>query len=239
MTVRLDGFEGPFELLFHLIEKNKMDIRDIRISVLAEQYMEYLFNADIKDMDDMSGFLLMAATLLELKCRLLLPSAAAEDEEDPKRVLMEMLAEYARFREASDTLREMGDGAGQSLYKERESSVFDLFGGYFEIQPPSGLFEAYLTAMKNRRPPSAARPRSETGYINREGFNIKIKMEYIRRLIKTRRRIMLSSLFNESGGREEMAVIFQGLLLLIRDDAVGVAQERTFGEIIITAGGRG
>jgi len=242
ITVRLAHFEGPFDLLFHLIEKNKMDIRDVQVSVLADQYLEYVSRAAEKDMDNMSEFLVMAATLLELKCRLLLPLAESGDEDDLRRVLMEMLAEYRRYKEAADMLYGMGGRPGRSVYKERDGALFDLFAGIGEPEyetPPLGeLRGAFLTALGNRRPPAAATANS-TGYIDREAYNVRQKMDHIRRLLKTRRRLLLSRLFAETGGREESAAVFHGLLLLVKDEGVSCVQRRAFGDVVITFGGAG
>ena len=106
INVSVNDFEGPFDLLFHLIKKNKMDIRDIRVAVLAEQYMDYVDGITDKDMDGMSEFLLMAATLLEMKLKLLLPCPEDENE-DPAETLAFLLAEYARFKEITGEFNKM------------------------------------------------------------------------------------------------------------------------------------
>ena len=238
ITVKLDDFEGPFDLLFHLIKKNKMDVRDIQVSVLTDQYMRYIYAAGASDMDNMSEFLLMAATLLELKCRLLLPLPAGSEEEDPRLFLMEMLAEYKRYREAAEGLAVFAGDASLRVFKEREDSLFELYENErlddYGV-PLSGLSEAFAALMKNKRP-TRDRARVEPGVVGREAVSVGRKMEHIRRTLKIRRRATLSAFFAEAGSRDEMAAIFQGALLLVKENAVRAAQERLFGEVYLTAG---
>ena len=237
ITVRTGGFEGPFDLLFHLIEKNKMDIKDIPVADLTEQYMEYIYAMNDMDMDNMSEFLLMMATLLEIKCKLLLPSTGdCEEEEDPRQILAQMLIEYKRFREASGILTGRAAEAGFAVYKERDDNMFDLMNkksdevyGNFSL---FNLYEAFTCAIRNR-PLPVDKPGNEPRVIDREIYSVKQKMDYIRFLLKTRRRISLSALFLEFGCKEEMAVTFIGLLQLIKDDMVHISQEQIFGDVMI------
>jgi len=237
ILVSVKDFEGPFDLLFHLIKKNKMDIREIQIAVLAEQYVEYVTGGVVNDMDNMSEFLLMAATLLDLKVRLLLPLPDDGEEEDPAVILARMLDEYRRFKEASDTLGGMEMFARQNVFKGPDESAAYLFadeeGSLSDEHTLALLFDAYETAMRNRRA-KQSRFIIPSGTVSGEAQSVRQKMEYICRLLKQRRRVRLSFLFEESEDREEIAVVFQGVLLLVRDEAVKVTQEHAFGEIYIT-----
>ena len=96
LSVKLEAFDGPLDLLLHLIEKNKIDIFDIPIVEITEQYMDYVSKMETKDMDVMSDFLVMAATLLKIKSKMLLPAPPAEEgeEEDPRAELVERLLQY-------------------------------------------------------------------------------------------------------------------------------------------------
>ncbi|NTV91127.1 MAG: segregation/condensation protein A, partial [Clostridiales bacterium] len=101
-TIRIQNFEGPFDLLFHLIEENKVNIYDIPINIITDQYMEYLFAMQELDMEVASEFLLMASTLLHIKSRMLLPQkkeASPEDEIDPREELVMRLLEYRKYKE--------------------------------------------------------------------------------------------------------------------------------------------
>ena len=111
-TFHLEAFNGPLELLMHLIEKNKIDIYDIPIAELTRQYLDYLEAMREMDMEVTSSFLVMAATLLQIKSRMMLPKKKAEEsgeEEDPRQELVERLLEYRRFKKVSEVLGSMAD----------------------------------------------------------------------------------------------------------------------------------
>ncbi len=111
LSVRLTVFEGPLDLLLYLIEKNKIDIYDIPIVVITEQYLDYIKNMQTEDMNVMSEFLVMAATLLDIKCRMLLPKEVNEEgeEEDPRAELVQKLLEYKMYKYMALELRERRD----------------------------------------------------------------------------------------------------------------------------------
>lgn len=119
IEVKLQVFEGPLDLLLHLIEKNKVDIYDIPIAEITEQYMEYIRQMEEGDMNVMSEFLLMAATLLDIKCRMLLPREVNEEgeEEDPRAELVQKLLEYKAYKYMSYELRDMQVDALKVFYK--------------------------------------------------------------------------------------------------------------------------
>lgn len=122
LEVKLEVFEGPLDLLLHLIEKNKVDIYDIPIVEITEQYLDYIRQMQTEDMNVMSEFLLMAATLLDIKCRMLLPREINEEgeEEDPRAELVEKLLEYKMYKYMSFELRDMELDAAKSFYREKD-----------------------------------------------------------------------------------------------------------------------
>ena len=121
--VRLENFEGPLDLLLHLIKEAKMDIAEVRLSEITEQYLQYLSEIDSLDMEKASEFIEMAATLLEIKSRKLLPRLDEEvpEEENPEKKLLRQIEEYKIFKEASEKLREKEEI--NRLYKEPEPSA--------------------------------------------------------------------------------------------------------------------
>lgn len=124
LEVKLEVFEGPLDLLLHLIEKNKVDIYDIPIVEITEQYLDYIRQMQTEDMNVMSEFLLMAATLLDIKCRMLLPREVNEEgeEEDPRAELVEKLLEYKMYKYMSFELRDMELDAAKSFYRGKGCS---------------------------------------------------------------------------------------------------------------------
>ena len=119
INVKLQAFEGPLDLLLHLIDKNKVNIYDIPIAMITDQYMEYVSQMKKEDLDVVSEFLVMAATLLDIKSRMLLPKEVDEDgnEEDPRAELVEKLIEYKLFKAMSMQLKDRQIDAVKTYYK--------------------------------------------------------------------------------------------------------------------------
>lgn len=120
IPVKLEAFEGPLDLLLHLIDKNKVSIYDIPIVEITDQYLEYLSGAEEKDLDSMSEFLVMAATLIRIKSKMLLPKEEEETEEDidPRDELVNRLLEYKMFKFISEELKDKQFDAAKMMYKE-------------------------------------------------------------------------------------------------------------------------
>ncbi len=120
IPVKLEVFEGPLDLLLHLIDKNKIDIYDIPITLITEQYLDYIRQMESEDMNVMSEFLVMAATLLDIKCRMLLPAEVNEDgeEEDPRAELVQKLLEYKIYKYMSYELKDLHMSAEKAYYRE-------------------------------------------------------------------------------------------------------------------------
>ena len=120
IPVKLQVFEGPLDLLLHLIDKNKIDIYDIPIVEITNQYMDYIKAMEREDLNVMSEFLVMAATLLDIKCKMLLPKEITEDgeEEDPRQELVEQLLQYKMYKYMSYELRDRELDGGRTMYKD-------------------------------------------------------------------------------------------------------------------------
>ena len=121
IPVKLEVFEGPLDLLLHLIDKNKVDIYDIPIVEITEQYLDYIRQMEEQDMNVMSEFLVMAATLIDIKCRMLLPLEVNEEgeEEDPRAELVQKLLEYKMYKYMSLELKDKQVDASRNLYREK------------------------------------------------------------------------------------------------------------------------
>lgn len=244
INIRLDAFEGPLDLLYHLIEKNEIDIYDIPIASLTEQYLAYLDAAEDRDMDGMSEFLLMAATLLEIKSKMLLPVPKNEEEEgpDPRAELVERLLEYKKIKDVTDTLKEREEEAALVFYKEADASVAKL-----KEQPPQeledllqgitmdDLYRAFQRVMA-RKETKVDKVRSSFRSVQKDLFTVGEKMEYIRDLLILRPhgQTAFHTIFRENAGKMEKVVTFLALLELIKQKEVQITQERNFGEILIS-----
>lgn len=244
INIRLDAFEGPLDLLYHLIEKNEIDIYDIPIASLTEQYLDYLAAAEDRDMDGMSEFLLMAATLLEIKSKLLLPAPKNEAEEgpDPREELVQRLLEYKKIKDVTDTLKEREEEAALVFYKEADASVAKL-----REQPPQGLeellegvtlddlYRAFRQVMA-RKETKVDQIRSSFRSVQKDLFTVGEKMDYIRDLLILRPygKTAFGSIFRENAGKMEKVVTFLALLELIKQKEVEITQERNFGEIFLS-----
>lgn len=241
IQIRLAAFEGPLDLLYHLIEKNEIDIYDIPIASLTEQYLAYLEQAEDRDMDGMSEFLLMAATLLEIKSKLLLPKPKTEEAEgpDPREELVQKLLEYKKIKDVTDTLKEREEEAALVFYKEADAAVAQL-----KQQPPQeleellagvtmeDLYRAFQQVLA-RKEKTVDTVRSGFRSVQKDLFTVGEKMDYIRDLLILRPhgKTAFHSIFREKAGKMEIVVTFLALLELIKQKEVTIRQERNFGEI--------
>ena len=241
IPVKLDVFEGPLDLLMHLIDINKIDIYDIPIVMITEQYLDYIRQMEKEDLGIASEFLVMAATLLDIKCRMLLPvqKEDEEEEEDPRDELVRKLLEYKMFKYMSQELKEKESLASRNLYREKQlpdevrNFVPDIdyaqLIGDNTLKTLQELFTAALDRARNRVDPV----RASFGDIEKEEINMDEKNLYMHAYIREHKRTSLRSLLEKQGSRSEVIVVFLLLLDMIRSGEVTVSQDKTFGDIII------
>ena len=148
LSIKLTSFEGPLDLLLALIEKNKIDIYDIPIADITDQYMEYISDMSSLDMDLASDFLVMAATLLDIKARMLLPADEEPAAEDPRSELVERMLEYKLFKQVSQELKGMNAEASRELF--REESLPDEVALYRPAPEPEKLLEDVTAERLNK-----------------------------------------------------------------------------------------
>ena len=187
IPVKLQVFEGPLDLLLHLIEKNKIDIYDIPIVEITNQYMEYIKAMQKEDLNIMSEFLVMAATLLDIKCRMLLPKEVNEEgeEEDPRQELVEQLLEYKMYKFMSYELKDRELDGDRIMYKT--ASIPDEVKGYVPPVDLDKLLGDLTLVQLNRifkevmkRQESKVDPvRSKFGKIEKEEVTLPDKLDYI------------------------------------------------------------
>ncbi len=229
--VQLEIFEGPLDLLLHLIKKNEVSITDIPIASITEQYLATLELMETLSLDVAGEFLVMAATLIHIKSRMLLPAGADEAEEDegddPRDELVRRLLDYQRFKEAADELeqREMlsrdvfvrsatpAEEAGAPTF--RELSVFELLNALRRVidRLPKDVFHQ----------------------VELDKVTVREKMTLLLDKLRAQGRVLFEELFNEAKTRMDVVVTFLAMLELVKVRAIRIFQEELTGPIIIEA----
>jgi len=241
IPLKLQVFEGPMDLLMHLIEKNKIDIYDIPIVTITDQYLDYVRQMEHSDMNVTSEFLVMAATLLDIKSRMLLPREEDEEgeEEDPRDELVRRLLEYKMYKFMSEELREKSRHAGLSYFREQDlpeevrSYVPPL--NYEELigdRTAQSLRNVFADVMKRRK--SRVDPiRSGFGKIHREVISVADKTLYIRAYLQSHPHADFREMLELEDSKEEIIVTFLVILELMKHQKIRITQEEAFGKILI------
>ena len=232
--VKLEVFEGPLDLLLYLIKKEEVDIYDIPIERITNQYMEYLSLMQLLNLEVAGEFLVMAATLMYIKSRMLLPvdqqvtDSEAEEGEDPRWELIRQLVEYKKFKDAALQLGQREEeqanifprrGVDAAIEIDQavplaEVGIFDLIGAFNEVL-------------------KRATARSDFHEIMEERFTVSDKIEEILYTLRDRAEMLFSELFEQASSRTEIVVTFLALLELIRLKRLKVTQHKPFGEILV------
>ena len=245
IPVKLEVFEGPLDLLLFLIDKNKIDIYDIPIVMITEQYMEYIQNMDTKDMDVMSEFLVMAATLVKIKSKMLLPrDETKEEQEDPRQELVECLLEYKMYKYMSLALKDRQIDAGKVVYKE--PSIPDEIKNYKEKINPKELMadvtlaklQAIFHAVMKRQVEKRDPIRSEFGKIEKEEVTLSDRMIFIQHYAKQNGTFSFRNLLEKQSTKIEVIVTFLGILELMKISVITVEQDAIFDDIQIVFTGK-
>ena len=241
IPVKLEVFEGPLDLLLHLIEKNKVDIYDIPIVEITNQYMEYIRGMQHEDLNVMSEFLVMAATLLDIKCRMLLPKEVTEEgeEEDPRQELVEQLLQYKMYKYMAFELKDRELDSGQVMYKSpdipeeileyAEPVDLDQLLGDLTMAKLGEVFREIMKRQAEKIDPV----RSKFGKIEKEEVPLPSKMTYVENYAREHRHFSFRQLLEEQSSKMHVVVTFLAILELMKTGAIRVAQEETFGEIMI------
>ena len=231
--VRLEVFEGPLDLLLYLIKKDELEIHDIPIETITTQYVQYLELMQMLDLNVAGEFLVMAATLMMIKSRMLLPAEERpeleEEEEDPRWDLVRQLVEYKKFKDAALHLEALElrredifgrDGAEAVLGQEPDVALHDV--GLFD------LISAFSDALKKVKS-------EELREIFAERFTVAEKIELLGDRLRREKRFSISRMFEGMRSRNEIACTFLALLELIRLNQARAVQQETYGEIMIEA----
>ncbi len=243
IPVKLEVFEGPLDLLLHLIDKNKVDIYDIPIVEITNQYMEYIREMQKKDLNIMSEFLLMAATLLDIKCRMLLPVEVNEEgeEEDPRQELVEQLLQYKMYKYMSYELRDRQLDGERLLFKDetlpdevkeyQEPVDLDVLLDGLTLSRLNEVFQEIMKRQNYKIDPV----RSTFGKIEKEEITVEEKMEFLDQYITTHKKFSFSDLLQKQKTKIHTIVTFLAILELMKVGKISVVQENTFDDIIISS----
>lgn len=240
LTVKLQVFEGPLDLLLHLLEKNKVNIYDIPIVEITNQYMEYIAEMRRQDLNVMSEFLVMAATLLDIKSKMLLPAKESEDdeEEDPRAELVQLL-EYKMYKCMAYELRDRQIDAEKVWFKaptippevlayEEPVDVNELMSGV-TLARLNDIFQSIIKKQADKIDPV----RSKFGRIEKEEVSLSDKMTYVEEYSLHHGHFSFRSLLEAQSGKMEVVVTFLAILELMKMGKIVVSQEYTFDDIKI------
>jgi segregation and condensation protein A len=232
-TTVLDNFEGPLDLLLYLIKQEEIEIQDVFVSQVTEQFLAYMKGLAYIDMDKASEYLEIAATIIEIKAQSLLPpeSPPIDDEEweNPKEELIKALEEYQMIKEEAEKLKER-ETVGY-YFKEPDKAVGNVQVKYKDFTL-DGLVEAFAKLMLKRES-----QKNDTGgarEIPIDPYTVHDKIGYIRDVLKDRDQIGFEELFQESASKAEIVTTFQALLELLKHQFLLVAQDDLFAPITIT-----
>jgi len=233
LTYHLDAFDGPLDLLLQLITRAKLDIRDVFVSSITEQFLAAVSVMEDWPVDLASDFLVMAALLLEIKSRAMLPkppSEQDEDDESPEEALIRRLTEYKRFKEASEELRLYEQAASGALAKLPEEWIDDRAQEWsLSTLSLSALAEAFRLAMQRV---ATDEPEEEQRILAREIFTVTDAMKRIKDTL-AHGKAAFTALLSARPNRDEVVTLFLALLELMRLGSIAVLQEETYGDISI------
>lgn len=240
VTYKLPSFEGPLDLLLHLIDKAEVDITNIPISDITDQYMEYMALMEELELEIASEFLVMAATLLSIKSKMLLPKPPVvdldfeyEEPEDSLEALVQKLIEYRKYKSIAEHLRDKE--LEQSLVYSREPHDLTPYAVVEPRNPVEGLdtFDLLLAFQKALRRSSN---RNAVAKIRRDEVSVKDRMRDVLRLLRRQGgRVLFSKLFDRSATRDELVVSFLALLELMKMKKITCFQHGRFDDIVIQA----
>ena len=241
MNVKLEVFEGPLDLLLHLLDKNKVNIYDIPIVEITKQYMEYLEEMKRRDLNILSEFLVMAATLIDIKSRMLLPVNKEEDEEeeDPRNELVQQLLEYKMYKCMAYELKDLQMDACRYMFKEptipaevlayEEPVNIEELVADVTLAQLNEIFKSIMKKQVDKIDPI----RSKYGKIEKEEVSLEEKMSYLEEYALQHKHFSFRSLLEAQSSKVEIIVTFLAILELMKVGKINIFQEKIFDDIKI------
>ncbi len=241
MTVKLQVFEGPLDLLLHLLDKNKVNIYDIPIVEITNQYMEYIAEMKRRDLNILSEFLVMAATLIDIKSKMLLPATGEEDEEeeDPRNELVQQLLEYKMYKCMAYELKDRQMDASRVMFKEptipeevlayEEPIDMEELISDVTLAKLNEIFKSIMKKQVDKIDPI----RSKYGKIEKEEVSMEEKMVYLENYALNHKHFSFRNLLESQSSKVEIIVTFLAILELMKVGKIFISQEEIFGDIMI------
>lgn len=241
LNVKLQVFEGPLDLLLHLIDKNKVNIYDIPIVEITNQYMEYIAEMKRQDLNVLSEFLVMAATLIDIKSKMLLPADpnAEEEEEDPRAELVQQLLEYKMYKCMAYELKDRQIDADRVMFKAptipaevaayEEPIDLDELVSDITLAKLNEIFQSIMKKQVDKIDPV----RSKFGKIQKEEVSLEEKMSFLSNYAREHKHFSFRNLLEAQASKVEIVVTFLAILELMKTGEIFISQEKIFDDIKI------
>lgn len=243
ITFKLEDFEGPLDLLLHLLERNKMSIYDIEISSITDQYIEYIDNCETLELEPMSEFIVMASTLLYIKSKMLLPKhekAGEEPEEDPREELIRKLLEYKKIKYVSEELNERQNLSADYCFRNKE------IANGIEVPLPTSqdiledisleyLYETFQALLRQQQVVSHQKEKKiDSSILRKDTYTIEQKSIYILNLLELDSEVSFFEICKREMPKVELIVTFMAILELVHKKRIAIHQKEHLTDIIIT-----
>jgi segregation and condensation protein A len=231
--VSIDNFDGPLDLLLHLIKKSDIDIYDIKIEEIIKQYLDYISEFKKMDLDIASEYLVMASELMEIKSSMLLPNENVEEdeyEEDPRENLINRLIEYKRYKEITSEL-ELLEEERNKEYTRESSSLKE-----YKIDAPIDLGDISLNDLMNAFQKFLDRKNEEKPLntkVTKRGYSVALRSKEIHDILKEKKKVEFEELFEEFN-KEYLVVTFISILDLVKKQSISIKQENNFSKIFLS-----
>lgn len=234
LLYKLDSFEGPLDLLLTLIKKNKVSIWDIPIAEITDQYLEAIDGIEVSELENTSEFVVMAAQLLYIKSKMLLPKEEKEEEEeDPREELARRLYEYKKFKEASREMRKSEFASEHMVFRHEENIKFPI-PEYSRHHDLSELADAFNSIYQRRVRRAKPEKRAFYGIVGREKVSVDDMAAKVRGVLKHRHRVGFAELFREEDSRPEMIATFLAVLEMIKLSRIRADYDENSHDFIIS-----
>lgn len=233
---KLESFEGPLDLLLHLINKNKVNIYDIPIVEITAQYLEAIDDFGDETLENMSEFLVLASQLLYIKSKMLLPKNEEDDEEDPREDLARRLIEYQKYKEASQELRKKEFWSRYMIFRESEHIDFPI-PEYDKQHSVDELIDAFNAIYARKLRQQKPQKKAFSGIVGREKVSVEDMVEKICKMLANTPKLKFGLIFKQDDSKPEMIATFMAILEMIKLSRIRADYSDDVNDFIITSSG--